>query len=135
MATLGTLGVYEALAEVLAADPDWATLGSGLDYSMVHVYTAPLDRAFYFRFEHGKLADLHEVDPAAAEADYVLTGPPAVWGRVFSKVPKARASGFHLALSTNQIRFTGPFMQTYLRQTKPWEHLLDLASIHKIAAE
>jgi len=133
MAKLGTLAVYESLADLLDQDPDWGSLGSALDYSMIHVYTEPLDTSFFIRFENGKLTDLRELaDPGQESADYVLTGAPDVWKRVFSKVPKARASGFHLALSTGQIRFTGPFMQTYLKQSEAWEHLLDLISMNEV---
>jgi len=133
MPALGTLEMYEALAECLDRDPDWDSLGQPLDYSMIHVYTAPVDKAFFLRFDHGKLTDVHEVAELEKEsADFVLTAAPDVWKRVYSKVPKARASGFHLGLSTGQILFTGPFMQTYLKQNKAWEHLLDLVSLNKL---
>jgi putative sterol carrier protein len=135
MATLGTIGVYEELARLLDDDPDWPTLSRELDYSMIHVYSAPIAKAFHIRFDRGQVTDVHEVpDVEVEKADFVLTGAPDVWKRVFSKVPKARASAFHLALSTGQIRFTGPFMQTYLKQVKAWEHLLDVMSLNQVAA-
>src|SRR5262245_1407475 len=133
MAALGTIEVYESMAELLEQDPDWKTLGNSIDCSMIHVYTEPVDKSFFMRFENGRVTEVREVERSAhEEADFVLTAAPDVWKRVFSKVPKARASGFHLALSTGQIRFTGPFMQTYLKQVKAWEHLLDLMSLNEV---
>jgi len=136
VATLGTLGVYESMAELLNADPEWESLGKDIDCSMIHVYTAPLNKAFYMRFHEGKVSDVQEVaDAEQMPADFVLTASPDVWKRVYSKVPKARASGFHLALSTGQIRFTGPFMVAYLKRVKAWEHLLDQMSLNKVVTD
>lgn len=135
MATHGTLGVYELMADLLDRDDEWQTLGGPLDYTMVHVYTAPMDTAFLLRFDKGRLAEVREVDdPAAESADFVLTASPGTWRRVFSKVPRTRVSGFHFALSTGDIRFTGPFMVTYLEQSRSWEHLLDLMGASQIDA-
>jgi putative sterol carrier protein len=136
MATLGTLDVYESMAEVLNADPEWERLGKEIDCSMVHVYTEPVSKAFYMRFHDGKVTDVQEVaDTENLSADFVLTASPDVWKRVYSKVPKARASGYHLALSTGQIRFTGPYMVAYLKRNKAWEHLLDQMSLHKVVTD
>jgi hypothetical protein len=136
MATLGTVGVYESMAELLNADPEWESLGGDIDCSMIHVYTEPVNKAFYMRFHDGKVTDVHEVaDPEQMPADFVLTAKLDVWKRVYSKVPKARASGFHLALSTGQIRFTGPYMVAYLKKVKAWEHLLDLMSLHGVVSD
>jgi hypothetical protein len=106
MATHGTLSLYELMADLLDRDDEWRTLG-----------------------------EVREVSDLAAEsADFVLTASPATWRRVFSKVPRTRVSGFHFALSTGDIRFTGPFMVTYLEQSRPWEHLLDLMGASQIDA-
>jgi hypothetical protein len=135
-AALGTVGVYEAMAELLKQDHEWEQIGQNLDLSMIHVYTPPVDKAFFIRFDHGKVSDVHEVADLDREpADYVLTAAPDTWKRVFSKVPKARASAFHLGLSTGQIRFTGPFMTIYLKHSKAWEHVLDLMSLNHVVSE
>ena len=129
--TLGTLDFYREMATRLNGDATWQELAKEITYSMLHVYTGPIDKAFAFRFDQGRISDVREVDVQGASADFVLTATPDNWKKVFSKLPKARASFMHYGLSTGAVRFTGPFMKTYLSQVKPWEHLIDVMSLAK----
>ena len=119
------------MVERLNGDATWGELARDLSYFMVHVYTEPISKAFAFRFDQGKLSEVREVDPQGASADFALTATPDNWKKVFSKLPKARASFMHYALSTGAIRFTGPFMKTHLAQVKSWEYLIDVMSFGK----
>jgi putative sterol carrier protein len=72
---------------------------------------------------------VREVSSDSTNAEFVLTGTPDTWKKIFSKVPGTRASFMHFALSTGALRFTGPFLTTYAQQVKPWEYLLDIVAL------
>lgn len=77
----GTRELYDALAEALNDDPKWLEKAAVLNYTMTHVYTAPLNKTFTFRFEAGKLLDVEDRD-SPAPADFVLTATPEIWQRM-----------------------------------------------------
>ncbi|HLF40626.1 MAG TPA: SCP2 sterol-binding domain-containing protein [Acidimicrobiia bacterium] len=79
--TFGTRELYDALAEALNEDPKWLEKAKVLNYTMTHVYTAPISKAFGFRFEGGKLLDVTESD-GTIPADFVLTATPEIWQRM-----------------------------------------------------
>lgn len=76
----GSIDVYNVMAEKLNDDPEWLELGRKITYSMIYVYGPPLDKAFFVRFEAGKVTDVRELSaPDAEAADFVITGSPDVW--------------------------------------------------------
>ena len=79
--TFGTRELYDALAAALNEDPKWLDKAKILNYTMTHVYTAPIGKAFNFRFEGGKLLDVTESD-TPVPADFVLTASPEIWQRM-----------------------------------------------------
>src|SRR6266508_2927976 len=100
----GTRELYEALAAALAADPAWADKGRELDYTMSHVYTAPIDKVFWFRFEQGQINDIRELDdPDDVPTDFVLTATPEVWESVLV----SQELNPNIAMVTRKIKVKG----------------------------
>jgi hypothetical protein len=118
----GTKGLYEALAAGLAADPVWATKGRALTMTMTHVYTAPIGRTFFMRFEEGAITEVAELEAAADRpAEYVLTATPEIWERVLvTQTLKA-----NLALVTRKIAVHGK-MGWILKNIAAFNHLLSV---------
>lgn len=77
----GTREVYDELAANLNEDAKWLEKAKVLNYTMTHVYTAPINKTFTFRFEAGKLLDITEAE-GEAPADFVLTATPEIWERM-----------------------------------------------------
>ena len=114
----GTREVYDALAEALNEDPKWLAKASVLNYTMTHVYTAPVNKTFTFRFEGGKLLDVRDVD-GPAPADFVLTGSPEVWERMLV----AQTISPQIALVTRKIGVEGK-MSVLLKHISVFNYLL-----------
>ena len=114
----GTREVYDALAEALNDDPKWLAKAAVLNYTMTHVYTAPINKTFTFRFESGKLLDIEERD-GPAPADFVLTGSPEVWERMLV----AQTISPQIALVTRKIGVEGK-MSVLLKNISVFNYLL-----------
>ena len=114
----GTREVYDALAEALNEDPKWLAKAQVLNYTMTHVYSEPLNKTFTFRFEGGKLLDVHEVD-GPAPADFVLTGSPETWERMLV----SQTITPQIALVTRKIHVDGS-MTTLLKHITVFNYLL-----------
>lgn len=114
----GTREIYDNLADKLNDDPKWLEKATVLNYTMTHVYTAPLDKVFTFRFEGGKLLGIEERD-GPAPADFVLTATPEVWERILV----AQTLSPNVALVTRKLHVDGS-MATLLKHIGVFNYLL-----------
>jgi len=120
MATFGTIEVYEEMAKLLNADPEWADKGKAISYTMVYVYGPPVDKNFLVRFEAGQVTEVREVASADEEpADFVLTGAPEVWRGVLDKTLNPTA-----ALTRGQLKVKGK-MTTLLKHMSAFSYVID----------
>ena len=116
----GTRELYDALGVALAADPAWERKGKELDYTMSHVYTAPIDKVFWFRFDKGALNDVTELaSPDERPTDFVLTATPGVWESVLV----TQEMGAQIAMVTRKIKVQGK-MGVLLKNMGAFNHLL-----------
>ena len=120
MATFGTVEVYEEMAKLLNADPEWAEKGKAISYSMVYDYREPVDKAFYVKFDEGRITDVRELPSADAEpADFVISGAPDIWRGVLEKKINPTA-----ALTRGQLKLKGK-MSTLLKHMNAFGHIID----------
>ena len=104
---LGSLDFYQAMADQLNNDPEWAEKGKNLNYTMVYNFEAPLEGSFHAKFEGGKVTDVRDATPADAEAaDFVISGSSDVWRGVFKKEINPT-----IALTRGQLRVRGKMSQ------------------------
>ena len=104
---LGTVSFYEAMADQLNNDPEWAEKGKNLNYSMVYNFEAPLEGSFHAKFQDGKVIDVRDATPADVEsADFVISGSSDVWGGIFRKEINPT-----VALTRGQLRVRGKMSQ------------------------
>ena len=118
--TFGTVDFYQAMADQLNSDPAWADIGKDLSYSMVYVFTEPVDKRFYAVFDQGKVTGVREATEADADAvDFVITGPPDVWRGIFEKQINPTA-----ALTTGKMKVKGK-MTTLLKNMKAFSYVIE----------
>jgi putative sterol carrier protein len=104
---LGTVSFYEAMADQLNNDPEWAEKGKNLNYSMVYNFEAPLEGSFHAKFQDGKVIDVRDASAADSEnADFVISGSSDVWGGIFRKEINPT-----VALTRGQLRVRGKMSQ------------------------
>jgi putative sterol carrier protein len=119
MAKFGTIEVYQELANLLNEDSVWAEKGKDINHAMVFDYGDPISKAFFVRFEHGKLTDIRELPSADAEpADFVMSGAPDSWRGMLegSLTPTA-------ALTSGRLKCKGNMMKL-LREMKAFSHIM-----------
>jgi putative sterol carrier protein len=117
----GTIEVYDALAERLNDDEEWAVLGKPITNTMVHVYREPIDKSFFVRFEEGRITDVRELSsPDAEEVDFVLTADPDVWRSIIEKKTKPT-----VAMTTGKVKIKGN-MGALMKHMKPFSHVMDV---------
>lgn len=81
---LGTVEFYEAMADALNADPEWADKGRNLTYNMAYKYEAPIEGQFFVSFEEGRVTDVRDASQADLDAaDFVISGSSDVWRGCF----------------------------------------------------
>ena len=120
MAHFGTLEMYEELARLLHADPEWVEQGKAITCTMSFQYDEPIGKLFFLRFNQGTVEEVREVEPDTSEpSDYVFAGPPEVWRKVFAnEIPPS------MAIMGGKLRMTG--RKTWLLQNMaPFKHVLD----------
>ena len=118
--TFGTVDFYQAMADQLNNDPAWSEIGKDLDYTMVYVFTEPVNKKFYAVFGQGKVTGVREATEADAEAvDFVITGPPDVWRGIFEKTINPTA-----ALTTGKMKVKGK-MTTLLKNMKAFSYVIE----------
>lgn len=116
----GTVQIYEAMAEMLNADPEWAEKGKNITYTMVYEYRAPVDKSFFVRFDAGKVTDVRELSSADAEpADFVISGDPETWRAVLGGKTSPTA-----AMTRGQLKVKGK-MSVLLKNMSAFSHILD----------
>ena len=120
--TFGTVGFYQAMADALNADPEWAEKGADLDFAMIYVYGEPIDKVFYVEFSQGgQVSDAEELaSQEDRDADFVISGPAAVWKDVLSKAVKPTT-----ALATGKLKVKGKQTQL-LKNMSSFTHILDV---------
>ena len=103
----GTVDFYQAMADQLNNDPEWAEKGKNLTYDMVYNYEAPIEGSFFCRFESGKVTECRNATPADAEAaDFVISGSSDTWGGISWVGALLRR-----ALTRGQLRVRGKMSQ------------------------
>ncbi len=81
---LGTLEFYQAMADALNNDPEWAEKGKNLTYNMAYKYEAPIEGQFYVVFDHGKVTEVRDATQQDMDnADFVISGSSDVWRGCF----------------------------------------------------
>lgn len=116
----GTVKVYEEMANLLNNDPEWAEKGKAISYTMVYDYGSPVSKAFYVKFEEGRVTEVRELASAdEAAADFVISGAPDVWRGVLTKTINPTA-----ALTRGQLKVKGK-MTTLLKHMNAFGHIID----------
>lgn len=116
----GTVKVYEAMADLLNEDPEWAEKGKAISYSMIYDYGAPVSKAFFVRFEEGRVVDVRELAAADHEpADFIISGAPDVWRGVLDKSLNPT-----VALTRGQLKVKGK-MTTLLKHMTAFSYVID----------
>jgi putative sterol carrier protein len=116
----GTVDFYQAMADQLNNDPAWSDIGKELSYSMVYVFTEPVDKRFYAVFDQGKVTGVREATEGDVDAvDFVITGPPDVWRGIFEKTINPTA-----ALTTGKMKVKGK-MTTLLKNMKAFQYVIE----------
>lgn len=81
---LGTLEFYQAMADKLNADPEWADKGKNIDFKMAYKYEAPIEGQFYVEFDKGRVTEVRDASQQDLDsADYVISGSSDVWRGCF----------------------------------------------------
>jgi putative sterol carrier protein len=128
MAQFGTIEVYDALADKLREDEEWAEIGKSITNTMVHVYREPVGKSFLVRFEEGRITDVRELaSPDGEDVDFVLTADPEVWRAIMEKRTKPT-----VAMTTGKVKVKGN-MGALLKNMKPFSRVLDLMTEIKLA--
>lgn len=116
----GTIQMCEAMADMLNADPTWADKGRDLSSTMTFIFQAPIDSAFFVRFDAGKITDIRELSPGVSEpSDFVISGAPEVWRAVLG----GRMSPI-FALTRGQLRVKGK-KSSLLKRMPAFRYILD----------
>jgi hypothetical protein len=117
----GTVEFYQAMADVLNADPVWAEKGKPLTCSMVYVYGPPIGRNFFLNFVEGHISEVAEIaSPDARPAEFVITGTGDAWKAVLRAEVKPAT-----AMATGKLKVKGK--QTFLlKNMGAFSHILDV---------
>src|SRR5581483_11351026 len=90
----GTVDFYQAMADQLNNDPAWADIGKDLSYSMVYVFTEPVDKRFFATFDQGKVTGVRE------PTDAVTTGKMKVKGKMTTLLKNMKAFSYVIEAMT-----------------------------------
>ena len=127
MATFGTREVYDEMARVLNADEKWAEIGKELNYTMVFDYFEPVSKAFFLKFEQGRITDVRELPSADGEpADFVISGSPDTWRAVITKELNPK-----IALLKGGFKVKGG-MGELMKHMKAFSYVLDAMTDIKV---
>ena len=119
MATYGTIGFYEELADRLNHDPGWADQGKAISCTMSFTWDEPVGKRFLMRFNAGHVDEVRELDlDDDAPSDFVFTGSPEMWRRVLTnQISPAQA------IMGNKIKMQGK-KSWLLQNMMPFKHVL-----------
>lgn len=116
----GTVAVYEEMARLLNDDPEWAEKGKAITYTMIYNYEAPVDKAFFVRFEEGRITEVRELlSPDVETADFVISGAPEIWRGVLEKKLNPTA-----VLTRGQLKVKGK-LTTLLKNMSAFGYIID----------
>ena len=116
----GTVKVYEEMANLLNNDPEWAEKGKAITYTMIYEYSSPVSKAFFVKFDEGRITEVRELPSAEGEtADFVISGAPEVWRGVLDKSINPTA-----AMTRGQLKVKGK-MTTLLKHMGPFGYIID----------
>lgn len=103
----GTLSFYQAMAEQLNNDPDWKDIGKNLSYALVYKYEAPVEGAFFTKFDRGTVVEVRNASPTDLEnADFVVSGSSDVWKGCFTGTVNPT-----VAMTRGKLRVRGKMTQ------------------------
>ncbi len=115
----GTVGVYEALAEILNADPQWQEMAKPISYTMIYAYSAPIDKRFLLRFDQGEIVEVRDLEPQeVVDADFIISGKPVVWRDLIQQKLSPTT-----AMATGKVKIKGN-QATLLRHMKRFNYLI-----------
>jgi len=81
---LGSVEFYEAMADALNNDPEWAEKGKNIDFDMAYRYEAPVEGQFFVSFDKGRVVAVRVASQEDLDkADFVISGSSDVWRGCF----------------------------------------------------
>ncbi len=121
MAKFGTVEVYEEMGRMLNADDEWLNKrGTKISYSMVYDFGEPVDKAFYTRFDSGRVTEVRELDSRGdIDADFVISGSGDTWRGVLTKTIDPT-----VALTRGQLKVKGK-MATLLKNMNAFKYVIE----------
>ena len=124
MAKFGTAEVYEEMGDMLNNDDEWLNKrGTKISYSMVYDYGEPVDKAFFTRFEAGRVTEVRELESRGnIEADFVISGSTDTWRGVLTKTVDPT-----VALTRGQLKVKGK-MATLLKNMNAFKYVIEKMS-------
>lgn len=119
----GTVGFYEAMAEMLNEDPVWAQKSAHLDHTMVFRYGPPVAEDFLLNFKAGKVLEPRLASEADLEAvDFIISGDSDVWRKAFTG-----AINPTVALARGQIKVEGN-MKFLIKNMSTFKYIIEAMS-------
>lgn len=81
---LGTVEFYQAMADALNNDAEWAEKGRNIDFDMAYRYEAPIEGQFFVSFDKGKVVEVRNASQEDLDkADFLISGSSDVWRGCF----------------------------------------------------
>lgn len=124
MAKFGTAEVYEDMAQLLNSDDEWLNKrGTKISYSMVFDYGEPVEKAFFTRFDAGRITEVKELaSRGEIDADFVISGSGDTWRGVLTKTIDPT-----VALTRGQLKVKGK-MATLLKNMNAFKYVIEKMS-------
>ncbi|WP_020661470.1 SCP2 sterol-binding domain-containing protein [Amycolatopsis benzoatilytica] len=81
---LGSVEFYEAMADALNNDPEWAEKGKNIDFDMAYKYEAPVEGQFFVSFDKGRVTEVRVASQEDLDkADFLISGSSDTWRGCF----------------------------------------------------
>lgn len=121
MAAFGTVDVYEEMGRLLNGDEEWLRhRGSKISYSMVFDYHEPVSKAFFTRFDEGRVTEVKELQSRDhIVADFIISGSADTWRGVLTNTIDPTA-----ALTRGQLKVKGK-MTALLKNMHAFKYVID----------
>ncbi|HEX3796972.1 MAG TPA: SCP2 sterol-binding domain-containing protein [Acidimicrobiales bacterium] len=117
----GTIGFFEALANLLNGDETWRKMATPITYSMVYIFVDSVDRVFFLNFDKGEISEVVELaGRGQREADFTISATSATWKAVITKEMSPMS-----AMSSAQLQMDGN-RATLLRHMKKFSYMIDM---------
>ena len=129
MVVLGTVGLYEEMAQLLNSDEQWQQIGKRISCTMVHEYLdGSGSAAFFMQFEEGRVCEVRQLDSIDANSvDFVISGPSEAWQRVIQKELDPK-----MALLKGDFKLKGS-LSFLLKNMKSFSYIIDSMSRLELA--